>query len=55
MEAYGVTTSTYIFNGTLQLAIGAPIPSGYIGNIARPGSINGLTEARVRIRSFLRC
>lgn len=56
MTAVGVSTTAYRFDGVLQLNETDPVPSGYTGAVARPGTGgSGLSEAQVRTRSFLRC
>jgi hypothetical protein len=56
MTAVGTSVSTYRFDGVLALGELDPVPSGYNGAVSRPGSAGGgLSEAQVRVRSFLRC
>ena len=38
MNAIGLSTTTYRFDGVLQLDISEAVPTGYIGAVSRPGS-----------------
>jgi hypothetical protein len=38
MNAIGLSTTTYRFDGVLQLDGSEPVPTGYIGAVSRPGS-----------------
>jgi|JI10StandDraft_1071094.scaffolds.fasta_scaffold1314024_2 hypothetical protein len=54
MVATAKTTSTYFFDGVLELGESDSIPSGFVGHISRSGSPK-ITDAQARVRSFVRC
>ena len=54
MVATAKTTSTYFFDGVLELGESDAIPSGFVGHISRSGSPK-ITDAQARVRSFVRC
>lgn len=39
MNAIGLSTTTYRFDGVLQLDGSEPVPTGYIGAVTRPGAL----------------
>lgn len=54
LVATAITTSTYFFDGVLELDDVEAVPSGYIGHFSRTGSPK-ISDAQARTRSFLRC
>jgi hypothetical protein len=54
MVATAITTSTYFFDGVLELDDVEAVPSGYVGHFSRTGSAK-ISDAQARTRSFLRC
>jgi hypothetical protein len=55
LVATAVTSSTYFFDGVLNLSAVAPVPTGYIGHYTRVGDGIRISDAQARTRSFLRC
>lgn len=54
MVATAITTSTYFFDGVLELDAVTAVPTGYVGHFSRTSSAK-ISDAQARTRSFLRC
>lgn len=54
MVATAITTSTYFFDGVLELDDVEAVPTGYVGHFSRTSSAK-ISDAQARTRSFLRC